>query len=219
MSPTTAGDEPDRLRTDAARNRARIIDSARQMFAEHGLGVPMAEIAQCAGVGVGTLYRRFPTRDDLIAAAFAAKMTAYADAVDRALADPDPWRGLTGYLHQICQMQADDHGFNNVLTMTFPQARQLENERVRAYDGLVELIARAKAAGQLRADFTPEDVVLLLMANAGVVNATRNVAPDAWRRFTALMISSYRAATAEPAPAPPTPATMYRALIRLRRRP
>src|SRR5687768_570469 len=120
---TTSGDADGKaggLRTDAERNRVRIIEAARQMFAQHGLAVPMADIARHAGVGVATLYRRFPTRDDLIAATFAAKMTAYADAVELALADPDPWHGLTNYLHQICQMQADDQGFADVLTLTFP---------------------------------------------------------------------------------------------------
>jgi len=218
--PTAGGiDEPAELRVDAERNRARIVDAARQMFAAHGLAVPMADIARHARVGVGTLYRRFPTRDDLIAATFAAKMTAYADAVERALADPDPWQGLTTYLRQICQMQADDQGFTDVLTMTFPTAKPFQVERDRAHRGLVELIARAKAAGKVRDDFTPEDVVILLMANAGVVNATASSAPTAWLRFATLMISSYRADSAEPAPPAPKPRAMYRALIRLRPQP
>jgi AcrR family transcriptional regulator len=218
MGNATAGHDrdPASLRADAERNRARIIEAARRMFGDHGLTVPMADIARCAGVGVGTLYRRFPNRDDLVAATFAAKMTAYADAVDRARADPDPWRGLTGYLYTICRMQADDHGFTDVLTMTFPTVPAFEAERDRAYHGLVDLIERAKATGRLRDDFTPEDVVILLMANAGVINATAAAAPTAWRRLTALMIQSYRADGAVPAPPAPAPRAMYRALVRVR---
>jgi AcrR family transcriptional regulator len=84
------------LRVDAERNRQRIIAAARQAFADLGLEVPMEDIARRAGVGVGTLYRRYPTRGDLIAAAFETKMTAYAEAARQALADPDPWRGFCG---------------------------------------------------------------------------------------------------------------------------
>src|SRR3954453_17400464 len=81
------------LRVDAERNRQRVVAAAREAFAEFGLDVPLEDIARRAGVGVGTLYRRYPTRADLVAAAFEAKMTAYAEAAREALADPDPWRG------------------------------------------------------------------------------------------------------------------------------
>ena len=114
------------LRADAERNRERVLDAAREVFAEHGLDASTNEIARRAGVGVATLFRRFPTRDDLIAAVFADKMTAYADAIDDALADPDPWHGFCGYIERVCQMQADDRGFADVLTMTFPTAKAFE---------------------------------------------------------------------------------------------
>lgn len=211
-----ATETPSALRADAERNRQRIIAAAREVFAEHGLDVPMLDIAQRAGVGVGTLYRRFPTRDDLIAGTFEAKMTAYADAVADALADPDPWAGFSRYIERVCGMQAEDRGFAHVLTMTFPAARRFEAERDRAYHAYAELVARAKAAGKLRDDFSPEDLVMLLMANAGVVAATADAAPDAWRRFAAYMIQAFRAPATAPLPPAPTPTAMYRALVRLR---
>ena len=99
------------LRADARRNRERIIAAAREVFAQRGLDVPVEDIARHAGVGVATLYRRFPTRADLIAGAFEAKMAAYADAVTQALADPDPWAGFCSYIEQVCAMQAADQGF------------------------------------------------------------------------------------------------------------
>ena len=80
-------------------------------------------------------------------------------------------------------MQAADRGFATVLSMTFPAAEELEARRSKAYRGFVELIARAKATGHLQADFTPEDLVVLLMANAGVIAATADAAPDSWRRL------------------------------------
>jgi AcrR family transcriptional regulator len=204
------------LRVDAVRNRERIVAAAREIFADRGLDVPLEEVARHAGVGVATLYRRFPTRADLIAGAFEAKMTAYADAVDTALADPDPWRGFCGYLERVCAMQAADRGFADVLTLTFPAARQFETDRVRAYDGFLELIARAKDAGRLRADFVPEDLVVLLMANAGVINATGDAAPEAWRRLLAYLVQAFAAdRTDRPLPEAPGPTQMYRALLRL----
>lgn len=204
-----------RLRTDAERNRARIVAAARQVFAEHGLHVPMLDIARAAGVGIATLYRRFPTREDLITDVFAAKMTAYADAVDAALADPNPWHGFTTYIEQVCAMQAADRGFTHVLTLTFPTAPAFEAERARAYNGFVKLIRRAKKAGALRRDFVPEDLVMLLMANAGVIAATGDAAPDTWRRFSAYMIQAFAAHHTDPLPPAPTPTVMYQAMIRL----
>jgi AcrR family transcriptional regulator len=202
------------LRADAERNRARIIAAAREVFAEQGLAAPMEAIARRAGVGAATLYRRFPTRADLIAGTFEDKMTAYADAVGQALADPDPWNGFRSYVERVCAMQAEDRGFTDVLTLTFPTAKQFEAARLRAYNGWVELVARAKAAGRLRADFVPEDLVVLLMANAGVIAATGEAAPDTWRRQLAFLLQAY-AAPGEPLPPPPEPRRLYRALLRL----
>ena len=202
------------LRADAERNRARIIAAAREVFAEEGLTAPMEAIARRAGVGAATLYRRFPTRTDLIAGTFENKMAAYADAVGQALADPDPWNGFREYVERVCAMQAEDRGFTDVLTLTFPTAKQFEAARLRAYDGWVELITRAKATGRLRADFVPEDLIVLLMANAGVIAATGDAAPDTWRRQLAYLLQAY-AAPGEPLPPPPEPRRLYRALLRL----
>jgi AcrR family transcriptional regulator len=203
------------LRADAERNRQRIITAARQVFAERGLDVPMEDIARCAGVGVATLYRRFPTRRDLIAGAFRDKITGYADAVSQALAGPEPWAGFCGLIEQLCAMQAEDRGFACVLTMTFPMAGEFQAERDRAYHGFTQLTQSAQATGQLRADFVPEDLAMLLMANAGVLDSTADAAPGTWRRFAAYMIQAFSAASAGPLPPPPTPGAMHRALLRL----
>src|SRR5438876_1000315 len=147
-----AGDEPG-LRADAERNRQRILEAARAVFAEAGLDAPLEAIAQRAGVGIATLYRRFPTRDDLVAASFAPQMAEYAAAIDQALRAPDPWEGLCGFVERVCGMQAADRGLNDVLAGTFPTVKALEEERARAYWGFVELVRRAQAQGTLRADF------------------------------------------------------------------
>lgn len=214
---TTSGEDSPPLRKDAERNRERILSAARHAYAEAGLEVSMAEIARRARVGIATLFRRFPTREDLIDAVFADRMDAYQSAVTTALADPDPWHGFTGYLTAICGMQAADRGVADLLTMTFPTAKALEAKRRRAYDDLVLLIGRAKDAGRLRADFTSQDVVILLMANAGVVSATGQAAPDAWQRLVGYLIQAFAVHEPDGLPPAPAPAALYRAMLQLGR--
>jgi AcrR family transcriptional regulator len=205
------------LRADAKRNRQRIVEAARSVFAECGLDASFEAIAQRAGVGQATLYRRFPRREDLIVACFAPKLAEYAAAVEEALATPDAWTGFCAFVEHVCAMQAADQGVQDVLTTTFPTACAVEAQRAHAFQQLTELIQRAQAQGGLRADFVPEDVVLLLMANAGIVRAMRDAAPDAWRRFVGLMLDGLRADRAHPLPAPPTPAQTNRAMLRVSR--
>lgn len=205
-----AADKP--LRVDAERNRCRIVEAAQVAFAERGLDVPLEDVAGRAGVGIATLYRRFPTREDLIAACFERRVADYASAAEEALEARDPWAGFCGYVERVCGMQAADRGLKDVLTRTFPAARAMEAHRTRGYELSVRMIERAQAAGTLRADFVPEDLVLLLMANAGVVQGAGEAAPDAWRRFAALMLEAFRADGASPLPAPPTPRQVMRAM-------
>ncbi|MEU6372501.1 helix-turn-helix domain-containing protein [Streptomyces sp. NPDC046909] len=202
------------LRSDAERNRERIIAAARTVFARDGLGASMASVAREAGVGIATMFRRFPTKEELVDAVFFDRMDAYARTVAAALDDPDPWHGFVGYIETACAMQAADFGFADVLITTFPTAKAMEERRNAAYEGMVELIGRAKATGRLREDFDPSDLVLLHMANAGVVNATGAAAPDAWRRVAALFIQSFAAPARGPLPASPAHEALYKAMLR-----
>jgi AcrR family transcriptional regulator len=208
---------PQGLRIDAERNRQRLVAAAKAAFAERGIDVPLEEIAQRAGVGIATLYRRFPTRDALLAAAFEEHLAEYAAAAAEALRAPDAWSGFCGYLERVAAMQATNCGARDVLTMTFPSVKSLRQQRDRAFRDFAELIERAKAEGHLRADFVAEDFMLLQMANAGVVRGTRDGAPQAWKRFVALMLDACRAERAHPLPPPPPPARMYRAMRHLSR--
>jgi AcrR family transcriptional regulator len=203
------------LRVDAERNRRLIVEAARAVFAERGLDVPLEAIAQRAGVGIATLYRRFPTREDLIAATFEHKMAEYAAAGAAALQAADGWSGFRGYVERVCAMQAADCGLQDLLTQTFPSAKALEDLRALAYERSAAVVRRAQAEGTLRADFVPEDLVLLLMANAGVVQGTREAAPGAWRRFVALLLEACRAERGQPLPPPPTHDQVHAALRRL----
>lgn len=192
------------LRSDAAENRTRILDVARDLFAAHGLDVQMATVARRAGVGVATLYRRFPTKESLVSEVFADQFAACVGTVDEALADPDPWHGLCAAIEKICTMQAVDRGFSAAFLAAFPDTFDVEHERARAARGVAELVNRAKESGQLRADFVPDDLTLVLMANNGIVAATPQDALAASRRLVAYLLNSFRAGQTGQLP-PPAP--------------
>ena len=195
-------------------NRERIIEAAREIFSEQGLQAPIEEVARRAGVGIATLYRRFPTRPELITCAFTAKMEEYEAATEVALAYEDPWEGFCWYLERLCEMQAGDHGFTDVLTMTFPTSTDFEALRDRTFLRFRELTKRAKRAGRLRRDFSTEDFPLFLMANAGVVAATGAAAPEAWRRVVHLILQGLEAPARGPLPRPATRDEIFRAMER-----
>jgi AcrR family transcriptional regulator len=181
------------LRSDAVRNRRLLVDAARAVFGERGLGAPLDEIARRAGVGNATLYRRFPTRCALVAAVFADTLGDVLAEAERALANPDPWSAFREHLTFLFQLQATDRALADLLTSRIHGAPDLEELRGRAHDGLVRLIDSAKAAGVLRDDFRHEDVVLLLMANAGLIERTSAAAPTAWQRHLGYVLDGLRA--------------------------
>ena len=205
------------LRTDAERNRSRIIEAATAAFARRGLDVPLEEVADGAGVGIGTLYRRFAGRDELIGACFERRLAQYAKAAEDALAASDGWTGFAGYVERVCAMQAADRGLADVMNRSLPNAKALEAHRSRGYELSVRLIHRAQEEGTLRADLVAEDLALLFMANAGVVEVTSGAARDAWRRFVGIFLDGLRSAGASPLPPPPTPRQTMRAMRRLAR--
>jgi AcrR family transcriptional regulator len=157
------------------------------------LNVPLEEIARRAGVGVATLYRRFPTRADLAEAAFERSMSRYTEAVDRALANASAADGFRDLIFELCQLQASDAGLRDLLTTAFPAAGAVDQQTGEAVEKVKELIGRAQAEGGVRSDLVVADVVVLLLANAGVLAATAVAAPDASRRFAALMVDAFSA--------------------------
>jgi AcrR family transcriptional regulator len=222
MDPETSSEPhcaPAALRVDAARNRAALVAAARSVFGELGLDAPLDLIARRAGVGNATLYRRFPARQELVTAVFIDQMQDYADAADRALAEPDAWTGFRSYVLQVLAMQAADRGLADLLSSNFDDnpcaaAGDLESLRASAYDSLEKLVARAQEAGALRADFVPQDLALLLMANAGLVHRTCSAAPSSWARLAAFVLDGLQASAATPAPAPPSEPAVIAAMRR-----
>lgn len=198
-----------RMRADARRNRGRILVAAREVFAEHGIDAPMAAVARRAGVGVATLYRRFPTRDALVRAAFAHQMQTCARALTEALADPDPWRGFQRLFETVCELQREERGFPAAFVAAFPDSTAGHAQaRERTERDLTTLVRRAQAAGALRADFHPSDLIVALLSHCGLVTALPHDTA-ASRRLVAYLLQSFRAEAAH-RPLPPPSALSLR---------
>lgn len=204
------------LRRDAQRNRERIIDAASALFAERGLDAPLEEVARRAGVSIGTLYNRFPTRNDLIDAVFSIRLEAFAKAGERALEYDDPWAGLVAYLERICELQAGDRGLADLLSRQVPGAPEIARLAACGHRQAAELIERARQAGALRADFCAEDLVFITWSMARIIEATAGVSPEAWRRYLHFVLDGLRAGNALPNPVPAlTPAEVHQARVNL----
>src|SRR5581483_188404 len=115
------------LRRDAQHNRDRIVAAARELFAARGIEVTLNEIAHYAGVGVGTVYRRFPNKGLLVEEMFAARLDEVGELMRTAAADPDPWRGLTGFLYGSLELQAHDRALSDLVL-----GAPLADERIAA---------------------------------------------------------------------------------------
>lgn len=197
-------------RADAQRNRQALLDAAHAVFAENGLEASLDEIAQRAGVGNATLYRHFGSRCGLVVATLVAEMTRYAEAAEAAARADDPWQGLVGYLTTITAMQVCNRGLADLVTTETVQSPEVDELRSRARRATIRTIRRAQRAGSVRADLTPQDTLLILMANSGVVARTGEHADAASRRIVGLLLDGLRAEAATPG-APPPPSE--RALI------
>ncbi|MEW1723433.1 helix-turn-helix domain-containing protein [Streptomyces sp. NPDC093109] len=211
-----AGAAPSRaLRADAERNRARLVEAARSVFAETGVDSPLENIAERAGVGIATLYRRFPTREELVAATYEAKMAEIADITEEALRTPDAWTGLRDCIERFCTMQAENRGFSSAVIMALPLATDAPAHRERLRSNLAALIQRAQEEGTLRDDFVLEDITILMMATGGILRVTRDAAPHAWRRMLAYQLEAFRTTgaggPADPLPTAPTAMQLRRA--------
>jgi AcrR family transcriptional regulator len=193
---------PQILRSDAEDNRLRVLEAAREIFSEHGLEMPMRAIARRAGVGPATLYRRFPTKQALIEAAFADELQSCQSIVAEGCADRDPWRGFSSVLLRIGELNARNQGFIDAFLATYPDAVDFAEHRAGMLRSLAALCRRAQAAGAMRADVVLDDLVLVLMAGRGVSAATPELRVAAARRFAALAIEGFRA-TGSPGTLPP----------------
>jgi AcrR family transcriptional regulator len=193
---------PRTLRSDGRRNREALLAAAREAFAEHGLNASLQHVARAAGVAIGTLYRHFPTRDDLLVAVFAEKLRIVADTGEQALAHDDAWAGFVLFLETLCGLQAGDLGFNELASMDRPASGDAAQVRAHIHQLWRRLLARAQEHGAVRQDLTLNDMFILLWSHSRIIEATYGVAPRAWRRHLHLMLDAYRAERAHPLPEP-----------------
>jgi AcrR family transcriptional regulator len=191
------------------------VAAARAVYARRGLDVPMEEIAAEAGVGLATLHRRF-SREQLVEAVFVERAKEYLALAQDCRAEPDKWNAFITYLERLCAMHAADRCASDVLTLRLPRSPLIGELRDQLYYAQLELIQRAQAQGDLRADFAPEDVILILLAIGGVTSATARTAPESWRRVFALIAASLRAEGAGELPAPPRAEDLLAALAQPR---
>ncbi len=193
------------LRRDAELNRQRILASAHTLFAERGLAVTLDDVADHAGLGVGTVYRRFSSRDQLIDALFEERVGELVALADEALALEDPWQGLTTFLESLVAHQAADRGLKEVMLGTTEGRERVARIREQLRPRAEQLIRHAQEAGELREDFSASDLPLMQLMLGAVAEVTTPECGELWRRFLALLIDGMRAGGGPATPLEPAP--------------
>lgn len=186
--PTTA--QP--LRKDAERNRQRILEAARELFAERGLGVTLNDIAHHAGVGVGTVYRRFPDKEALIDTLFQEQLDEWQQLFEEGLDDPGPWHAIVTVHERALELWARNRGLKEIVLGSPHASERSTKQRVQLHPLAAKLIERARAAGEVRPDATTQDFGVVLLMVAAVMDAAEDVDPDLWRRYLRIALQGLR---------------------------
>ncbi|MFG2514202.1 TetR/AcrR family transcriptional regulator [Streptomyces sp. NPDC048584] len=189
------------LRADAARNRNLLLAAAADEFAERGLNVSVADIARRAGVGKGTVFRHFATKDDLVAAIALERIAVLTEVGERLLDASDAGDALLEFLTAVArELQQFDLSF-------LQRAGKLDSEMSQAQERLFQnvhaLVDRAREHGDVRADVTGADVVALMCAPNHVASSLSDAPPDLWQRYLAIIFDGLRPEGAHPLPQPP----------------
>jgi AcrR family transcriptional regulator len=204
------------LRRDARASRDKLITAAQVEFAAQGVDASLEKIAREAGVAIGTLYRHFPTRLDLLMAALGPRLQEFVNGAEAAVTMDDPWEGFVAYLENLFAVQAGHRGFNDFLSRRFPGNDETEQIHDVMCRQIEDVLGRAQKAGRARPDITQADIVNLIWSNGRIIDATRAKAPTAWRRQLHLMLDAYRAERAHLIPEPPmTDEQLYDAMVHL----
>ena len=183
-------------RRDAERNRQKLLDAGREVFAEDP-EAPLDEIARRAGVGIGTLYRHFPTRDALVEVIYAEHIDEVLAAAEKAADAESPWDGLVAFLEQVLELQARNLPLRGVFLRHSTDAALAERRR-RIQPALARLVARGREQGEVRDDFTLGDLSLALWSFRPIFEATSGVAPEVWRRHLRILLDGMRPVAATP---------------------
>lgn len=187
------------LRADAERNRRLLLDAARELFAKRGLHVSLDDVAKRAGVGVGTAYRRFSSRSELIEALFDERLDQMVALAEGCLEIEDPWTGLVAFIERTAELQTSDRGLKEILLGSAEGQEKIKEVRERMRPLGERLVRRAQEAGALRPDFAPQDLPMIQIMLGAISDAAQSVEPGIWRRYLALILIGLRA---EPEPAP-----------------
>ncbi|MEV6554211.1 TetR/AcrR family transcriptional regulator [Nocardia sp. NPDC051756] len=192
MNHATALSPPRRLRADAARNQQRIIAAARELFADHGLEITLDDVAERAGVGVGTVYRRFANKKELITEVFEQSITEFAEAAESALRHADPWFGLVEFFEYACRHMAKNRGFSEVMLELEDDVDRFVVVRDRIKPTVTGIVDRAREAGVLAPGIEPSDFFALIHMVDGIAEFARPVNPDVWQRYMAIVLNGVR---------------------------
>jgi AcrR family transcriptional regulator len=188
----TTKTKPPVLRADARRNRERVLAAAREQFAEHGLEVQMEQIARGAGVGVGTVYRHFPAKKDLLQALADERFAGFAEKARAGLEDPDAWNGFSELMRESARVTAEDRALSEAMDQ-MPDLCTASAKRVRLLELSSELIERAKASGAMRADFSADDIPSLMRGLARATAPHESGPPGmSWERYLEIMLAGLR---------------------------
>ena len=189
MTPGGCGGERP-LRRDAERNRQRILHAAAEVFTQRGLDATLDDVARQAGVGVGTVYRRFPDKESLVAELFADRIDAMVGVAEQALAAPDPWQALVSYLEYAAETMASSIGLRQLMMFATYGRDKVAYAREQMRPVVGKLVERAQEAGMLREDFRATDVPLIAYMLSAAAEYASPVHPDVWQRYLALLIDS-----------------------------
>lgn len=181
------------LRADAQDNRNRILAAARELFFERGLDVGMREIARKSGLGLATLYRRFPTKQSLINEAYAMELQACGNIIEEGCANRNAWDGFTSVITKVAQLNVQNQGFIDAFVATKPGRGIATGNRDRHLRMLAELALEAQKRGDLRADFELSDIRFVLAIGRDLASLAPVARDRMASRFAALIIDAFRA--------------------------
>lgn len=201
-TPSGPADQP--LRRDAQRNLERIREAATRVFRDRGLDASHEVIAREADLSVGTVYRRFPDREQLIDSLFEGELEAIVAVAEEALELEDPWAGVVHLFTGTFELAAQNVGLRQLITGSRHGAGKVERTRERLAPLAVQIIERARSAGAIRPDAAPQDVPITAVMLNPLIDAGRRDAPDLWRRHLALLLDGLRAEGQPRDPLPPT---------------
>jgi AcrR family transcriptional regulator len=201
-SATEATNGKPALRADARRNREAVLAAARERFGECGLDCQMDDIARTAGVGVGTVYRHFPTKEDLIAALVADRFERLAERAEQALGERDPWQAFCDLIRHSAAVTVRDRALSEFLSW-HPELGQHEAVRSGLADLTARLMANAQTAGGMREDAVIEDVPTLICGLGAVTAGAAGKMPELnWERYVEIMLDGLRAPGVNKLPPP-----------------